>query len=77
MFRKAMEEMNVRIETIVEHLNRVGDLEKNKVMALNYEELKNKLKIEDFIYDVFIKRIAEETNRTIEFKGSDILLRRE
>ena len=77
MFRKAMEEMNVRIETIVEHLNRVGDLEKNKIMALNYEDLKNKLKIEDFIYDVFIKRIAEETNRTIEFRGADLLLRRD
>ena len=65
-----------RVETLVGNINKVNDLNKLDAIAINYEELKNKLKTEDFIYDVFIIKIAEMTGRKIEFQGDNIVFRR-
>jgi len=76
MFVDYEREVLNRVENIVGNINRVNDLKKLEVIALNYEELKNEMKIEDFIYEIFMQRIAKETNREIEFKGENILFRR-
>jgi len=76
MFVDYEREVLNRIENIVGNMNKVNDLKKLDAIAMNYEELKNKMKLEDFIYEIFMKKIAKETGRTIEFQGDNIVFRR-